>query len=371
MRARTSIRRTLTTHEQQIRRLAAGQAASARLSEGPVAQQADHADRRAQRRSATPPQRRSAQAEVAELRQIRIATRLTTPGNLPKQPSEPCHPAKPTQGKVPYTAKNPCPDAAVTGWRSLPPDAARTVLQTSLARAVLVPARVDAWTRAASPRLCPRVAGALAVTGAVTGWDGRARVSRPCSRAGRAPNRRRAPMTGTDPNHPVAVGRELKRMRGSLETGFSRADGRLALLVQRSDQTGKQLADPEARLDLLKRSAFPPASAAALTATAGVAIALRETLRRDGRPNRPAPHTPEGGHPVTYGMAALRRSSDSLTGCTDRSRSPPAGRPGRSRCRTASSRCRRSRRPSTSRPWPPRSARPGCCGSGTDPYRPG
>ncbi len=64
-------------------------------------------------------------------------------------------------------------------------------------------------------------------------------------------------------------------------------------------------------------------------------------------------------------------STDSLTGCTDRSRSPPAGRPGRSRCRTASSRCRRSRRPSTSRPWPPRSARPGCCGSGTDPYRPG
>lgn len=60
-----------------------------------------------------------------------------------------------------------------------------------------------------------------------------------------------------------------------------------------------------------------------------------------------------------------------LTGCTDRSRSPPAERPGRSRCRTASSRCRRSRRPSTSRPWPPRSARPGCCGSGTDPYRPG
>ncbi len=60
-----------------------------------------------------------------------------------------------------------------------------------------------------------------------------------------------------------------------------------------------------------------------------------------------------------------------LTGCTDRSRSPPAERPGRSPCRTASSRCRRSRRPSTSRPWPPRSARPGCCGSGTDPYRPG
>lgn len=73
-------------------------------------------------------------------------------------------------------------------------------------------------------------------------------------------------------------------------------------------------------------------------------------------------------HGVTALQCVKRRS---LTGCTDRSRSPPAERPGRSPCRTASSRCRRSPRPSTSRPWPPRSARPGCCGSGTDPYRPG
>lgn len=70
-------------------------------------------------------------------------------------------------------------------------------------------------------------------------------------------------------------------------------------------------------------------------------------------------------------MGSGRPSDCSLTGCTDRSRSPPAERPGRSPCRTASSRCRRSRRPSTSRPWPPRSAPPGCCGSGTGPYRPG
>ncbi len=94
----------------------------------------------------------------------------------------------------------------------------------------------------------------------------------------------------------------------------------------------------------------------------------------DGPPGRRAPgddrrpgHA-EGRPPRPRGD---RPSCCSLTGCTDRSRSPPAERPGRSRCRTASSRCRRSRRPSTSRPWPPRSARPGCCGSGTGPYRPG
>ncbi|ALC28090.1 hypothetical protein ABT013_25810 [Streptomyces bacillaris] len=86
-------------------------------------------------------------------------------------------------------------------------------------------------------------------------------------------------MTDTDPNNPVAVALELERMRGSLEAGFARADGQLALLVQRSDQTDKQLADHEARLDLLERSRWPLASIAALTATAGVAIALWETLR--------------------------------------------------------------------------------------------
>ncbi|RST21741.1 hypothetical protein EF908_20310 [Streptomyces sp. WAC04770] len=86
-------------------------------------------------------------------------------------------------------------------------------------------------------------------------------------------------MTDTDPNNPVAVALELERMRGSLEADFARADGQLALLVQRSDQTDKQLADHEARLDLLERSRWPLASIAALTATAGVAIALWETLR--------------------------------------------------------------------------------------------
>ncbi|MBT3079287.1 MULTISPECIES: hypothetical protein [Streptomyces] len=75
VRARTLIRRTLTTHGQRIRQLAAGQAATARLSERSIARQAGHADRRAQRPLALPPQRRSAQAEAAELRQIQNALR--------------------------------------------------------------------------------------------------------------------------------------------------------------------------------------------------------------------------------------------------------------------------------------------------------
>ncbi|MEE1751747.1 hypothetical protein [Streptomyces sp. SP18CS02] len=83
-------------------------------------------------------------------------------------------------------------------------------------------------------------------------------------------------MTETDPNDPVAVALELERLRGTLEAGFARVDGSLALLVQRSDQTDRQLADHEARLDALERSRWPLSSIAALTASAGLALALWE-----------------------------------------------------------------------------------------------
>ncbi|MEU5719808.1 hypothetical protein AB0G71_29375 [Streptomyces sp. NPDC020403] len=86
-------------------------------------------------------------------------------------------------------------------------------------------------------------------------------------------------MTETDPNNAVAVALELERLRGSLEAGFARADGQLALLVQRSDQTDKQLADHEARLDTLERSRWPLASIGALTATAALVLAVWETMR--------------------------------------------------------------------------------------------
>ncbi|GEB56566.1 hypothetical protein [Streptomyces gardneri] len=87
-------------------------------------------------------------------------------------------------------------------------------------------------------------------------------------------------MTESDPNDPVAVALELERLRGTLEAGFARVDGSLALLVQRSDQTDKQLADHEARLDALERTRWPLASIAALTASAGVLIAVWELAAR-------------------------------------------------------------------------------------------
>ncbi|MFB7607896.1 hypothetical protein [Streptomyces gardneri] len=87
-------------------------------------------------------------------------------------------------------------------------------------------------------------------------------------------------MTESDPNDPVAVALELERLRGTLEAGFARVDGSLALLVQRSDQTDKQLADHEARLDALERTRWPLASIAALTASAGVLVAVWELASR-------------------------------------------------------------------------------------------
>ncbi|CAL9529694.1 hypothetical protein [Streptomyces sp. enrichment culture] len=71
---------------------------------------------------------------------------------------------------------------------------------------------------------------------------------------------------------PTAVAVELERLRGTVEAGFARVDGSLALLVQRSDQTDKQLADHEARLDALERSRWPLAGIGTLAAVATVAL---------------------------------------------------------------------------------------------------
>ncbi|MER7946296.1 hypothetical protein ABTY59_02735 [Streptomyces sp. NPDC096079] len=87
-------------------------------------------------------------------------------------------------------------------------------------------------------------------------------------------------MTEPDPNDPVAVALELERLRGTLEAGFARVDGSLALLVQRSDQTDRQLADHEARLDDLERARWPLSSIAALTASAGLLVAVWELAAR-------------------------------------------------------------------------------------------
>ncbi|WP_037912336.1 hypothetical protein [Actinacidiphila yeochonensis] len=79
---------------------------------------------------------------------------------------------------------------------------------------------------------------------------------------------------------PAAVALELERLRGAVEAGFARVDGALALLVQRSDQTDRQLADHETRLDSLERARWPLASIGAVAAVATVVVTALEILSR-------------------------------------------------------------------------------------------
>lgn len=87
-------------------------------------------------------------------------------------------------------------------------------------------------------------------------------------------------MTDPDPNDPLTVALELERLRGSLEAGLARVDGSLALLVQRSDQNDKQLADHEERIASLERSRWPLASIGALAALTTAAVAVVELTGR-------------------------------------------------------------------------------------------
>ncbi|MDT9689378.1 hypothetical protein Q5762_13740 [Streptomyces sp. P9(2023)] len=73
---------------------------------------------------------------------------------------------------------------------------------------------------------------------------------------------------------------ELERLRGTVETGFARVDGQLALLVQRSDQTDKQLDDHDKRLDALEKARWPLPSIAAITACAALGLTLYEIAAR-------------------------------------------------------------------------------------------
>lgn len=87
-------------------------------------------------------------------------------------------------------------------------------------------------------------------------------------------------MTVPPPSDPVAVALELERLRGSLEAGFARVDGSLALLVQRGDQTDRQLAYHESRLDSLKRARWPLPSLAALVGVLSLAVALWQAAQK-------------------------------------------------------------------------------------------
>jgi hypothetical protein len=82
----------------------------------------------------------------------------------------------------------------------------------------------------------------------------------------------------TVPETSVAV--ELERLRGTVEAGFARVDGQLALLVQRGDQTDKTLDDHERRLDTIERNRWPLPTVGALTGVGALAVTVWQALGR-------------------------------------------------------------------------------------------
>ncbi|MET9953497.1 hypothetical protein ABZ135_18370 [Streptomyces sp. NPDC006339] len=82
------------------------------------------------------------------------------------------------------------------------------------------------------------------------------------------------------PEEHGTVALELERLHGTMKAGFAKVDGSLALLVQRSDQTDKQLADHDARLDTLERARWPLPSLAAVCGLAALGLTLYELAAR-------------------------------------------------------------------------------------------
>jgi hypothetical protein len=73
---------------------------------------------------------------------------------------------------------------------------------------------------------------------------------------------------------PGAVALELERIRRTIEVGFTRTDGALALLVQRHDQTDEEIKEHARRLDAIERTRWPLPSVAALVAVLGLALSI-------------------------------------------------------------------------------------------------
>ena len=90
------------------------------------------------------------------------------------------------------------------------------------------------------------------------------------------------PVTGTPPEW--NVGAELAALRGAMDTGFARLEGRLDLLVQSQDQVWEQVKDLDARVSALEARRWPSPSAswplAGVVAAAGVLSAVGGYLVR-------------------------------------------------------------------------------------------
>ncbi|MFD6534941.1 hypothetical protein [Streptomyces goshikiensis] len=74
------------------------------------------------------------------------------------------------------------------------------------------------------------------------------------------------------PDGEVAL--ELAEIRRSLEVGLARIDGQFSLLVQRSDQSERAIAELEDRVAALERNRWPLPTLSVLIALVGLALAF-------------------------------------------------------------------------------------------------
>ncbi|MEU8133600.1 hypothetical protein [Streptodolium elevatio] len=65
-----------------------------------------------------------------------------------------------------------------------------------------------------------------------------------------------------------------------MRVGFATTRGDLALLLQRADQTDKELAEHDARISALERARWPLPSLAALSGLAGLGLAVWQSTGR-------------------------------------------------------------------------------------------
>ncbi|NEA39294.1 hypothetical protein G3I42_08410 [Streptomyces sp. SID11385] len=85
-------------------------------------------------------------------------------------------------------------------------------------------------------------------------------------------------MSAPPPGPDVAV--ELAQLRGELSTGLARIEGALALVVERSQRTERDLAALESEVEALKAGRWPLPAVGALTGLAALVVAVWDVLAR-------------------------------------------------------------------------------------------
>ncbi|MDH2392305.1 hypothetical protein QCN29_26720 [Streptomyces sp. HNM0663] len=83
-------------------------------------------------------------------------------------------------------------------------------------------------------------------------------------------------MSASEPS----VALELERLRGAVDTGFAKLNGRLDVALQRTSQTETDIEELKQEVEALKRARWPLPSLAAVTGLAAIGLTLYEISAR-------------------------------------------------------------------------------------------